>query len=95
MFYSFRILTDRWFYGRWLFTPLNYFQVNVIEGKSADWGTSPWWDYFVMIVQNNIPLLELLFSAASLFFSFALYKHPLTWIAVLSSRSYDQWNTRN
>ncbi|NJK90331.1 MAG: hypothetical protein HC923_13735 [Myxococcales bacterium] len=38
-------LFDRWGYGEWTFPPLEYFRVNLIEGKAASFGTDPWWFY--------------------------------------------------
>ncbi len=76
------VLTDRWLYGKWVFTAFNYFHVNIIIGKASDWGTSPWWDYFVTIVENNIPPFGILILAGIFIFFFRFYKHPLTWISV-------------
>ncbi len=36
-------LGDHWLYGVWTFTPLNYLRVNLVEGRSAAYGVSPWW----------------------------------------------------
>jgi len=43
------ILIDSWYYGNWTITTLNYFVVNLIDGKAADFGTSPWFYYFFFI----------------------------------------------
>lgn len=32
---------DHGFYHQWIFTPYTYYKVNIIEGKAADFGTSP------------------------------------------------------
>jgi phosphatidylinositol glycan class B len=34
---------DRWLYGVWAIVPYNYFLVNLVHGKAAGFGTSPWW----------------------------------------------------
>jgi phosphatidylinositol glycan class B len=49
------MLADRWFYGRWVFTAVNYFRVNVLEGRALDWGVMPWWDYFGMCSSTWFP----------------------------------------
>lgn len=38
------VLVDSWFYGEWVFTPWNYFRVNLVEGVASSFGTEPpWW----------------------------------------------------
>ena len=39
------LVVDRWFYGNWVLTPWNYFKVNVLDNKAAEFGLSPWWQY--------------------------------------------------
>ena len=38
-------LVDRWFYGAWVFTPVQYFRVNIVDGMAATFGTNPWYAY--------------------------------------------------
>lgn len=38
-------LVDRWGYGDWSFVPGDYARVNLLEGRAAQWGISPWWTY--------------------------------------------------
>jgi hypothetical protein len=38
---------DRWGYGNGVFPAYRYAVVNLLEGKAASFGVSPWWDYFV------------------------------------------------
>ncbi|MBU6376519.1 MAG: hypothetical protein KGQ59_11025, partial [Bdellovibrionales bacterium] len=45
-------LADHWLYGEWSLTPWNFFRVNLIEGKAAQFGVSPWWDYFRLLFLN-------------------------------------------
>lgn len=37
---------DSYFWGRWLLPELNSFIFNVVQGKSAEWGTEPYGAYF-------------------------------------------------
>ena len=60
------ILIDHWFYGQWVLTPLNYFNVNIIQHVAAKFGVDPWWYYFKLfinmgIVPLSVPLLLLFF----------------------------------
>ena len=38
-------MVDRWFYDAWVFTPWEYFRVNLIDGAAAGFGASPWYAY--------------------------------------------------
>jgi phosphatidylinositol glycan class B len=51
---------DRWGYGAWVFTPWRYFDVNLLQNRAAQWGTSPWWDYLEIAALKLIPPLGLL-----------------------------------
>jgi phosphatidylinositol glycan class B len=76
------ILVDRWFYGKWVLTAVNYFNVNILEGKTADWGVAPWWDYFRMIFINTIPPFSIVIMACVVIFFFRHQKHILSWICI-------------
>lgn len=47
---------DRWGYGSWVFPSYRYATVNIIEGKAATFGVSPWWEYFVSFRKSNVGL---------------------------------------
>jgi len=47
------ILIDSWYYGELTITIKNYFIVNLIDGKAASFGTSPWFYYFYAIVRYS------------------------------------------
>jgi phosphatidylinositol glycan class B len=51
---------DRWGYGAWVFTPWRYFDVNLLQNRAAQWGTSPWWDYLEIAASRLMPPLGLL-----------------------------------
>ncbi len=76
------IMIDRWFYGRWVFTALNYFRINILEGKTADFGVMPWWDYFRMIFVNLIPPFSIAQIILIVIFFIRYPKHILTWICL-------------
>jgi phosphatidylinositol glycan class B len=73
---------DRWFYGRWFFTAWNYFRVNILENKTADFGVMPWWDYFRMIFINLIPPFSIIVIALIVIFFIRRPGHILTWICL-------------
>src|SRR5262249_53333464 len=37
------MLVDHWFYGVSVLTPWRYLQINVLQGKAAEFGVMPWW----------------------------------------------------
>jgi hypothetical protein len=71
---------DRWLYGQWTIPAWNFFRVNLLEGKAAQFGTSPWWDYFrLLALQLTVPpwsIAALAVTAAGLF---TRAGQPLLW----------------
>ncbi len=67
------VLVDRWFYGLWVFTPYNYFNVNIIQHVAAKFGVDPWWYYFVLFFNMGIPPLSLVLLAL---FIWGIIKRP-------------------
>lgn len=58
------------FYGKMCFTPYNYFYANIVEGRAASFGTSPWWFYLAILAALTVPLLS--------FFLFGLFAKSLS-----------------
>lgn len=74
------VIIDYWFYGVWVFTPFNYFNVNIIQHRAAAFGVSPWWYYFstffdVGVAPISIALLILFFRG--------IYKKPLHFLSII------------
>jgi phosphatidylinositol glycan class B len=69
-------------YGQTTFTAINYLKQNLIEGKMANFGVSPWWYYFKLIAIKISPSfgLPLIFFL----FRFILKRgfHFLFWVIV-------------
>ena len=76
------VLIDRWFYDRWVFTAYNYFRINIIEGRTSDFGVMPWWDYFRMIFINIIPPFSIIIIGAVAIFFIRYKRHILTWVCL-------------
>ncbi len=75
------VVVDHWFYGNWVLTPLNYFNVNIIQHVAAKFGVDPWWYYFVLFIKLGIapisvPLLVL--------FLIGVWKKPLNLFTLVS-----------
>lgn len=74
--------TDVWLYGEWVFAPYNYFFSNIMEGKAANFGVSPFWWYFT---EMPIALLPPLSLALLFFVALGIWQKPfhvLAWCAV-------------
>lgn len=52
---------DTWFYEETVFTPFNYFYQNIVENRAAEFGETPWWDYFKLFIEKAIPPFSLVF----------------------------------
>ncbi len=56
-------LADRWFYGRWVFVPFEFFRFNLIENGSAIFGANSWhWllsQGFTAVLGASVPLFLL------------------------------------
>ncbi len=59
------MVPDYLFYGKWHLLPLNFIVFNVIEGKSANFGTSPATEYLLSYIPDYLGLLYP-FAAAGL-----------------------------
>jgi len=53
-------LADAWLYGKWIFVPLNYYDVNIVQKKAAQWGTFPWYYYITSFFEVGVPPISLL-----------------------------------
>ena len=63
------------FYGKFCFTPYNYFYANIVQGKAASFGTSPWWYYIAILAALTVPLLSI-FLFGLFAKSLANFKNP-------------------
>lgn len=64
---------DYWLYHEWVFTPYNYFEVNLLQNKASEFGVSPWWGYFELFIMNGVPPLSIILLL--LFFK-GIWKKP-------------------
>ena len=94
------VLIDSFFWQRWpLWPELAAFWYNAIEGKSSDWGTSPWHFYFT----SAVPRLLLNPLTYLLCIPYAIYHFPtrnaatpllvphLAFIALYSLQPHKEW----
>ncbi len=48
-------IVDRWLYGAWTLAPYRYVIVNLVQGKAATFGVSPWWTPLAYLAVVFIP----------------------------------------
>lgn len=75
-------LIDFWGYGEWVFTPWRYFLVNLVEGKSATFGVSPWWFYFSEIFIKSDGVVAIILILATFSGWIKDYKNPLSFMGI-------------
>lgn len=68
------LIVDRWFYGNWVLTPFNYYKVNIIQHKAAEFGVSPWWYYITSFLTTAVPPISIVLLC---FFCIGIAKIPM------------------
>lgn len=48
------VAIDSWFYETFVFTPWNYFNINILKGAASAFGISPWYYYIEMILNATV-----------------------------------------
>jgi len=75
-------LIDCWFYNEWTITAWNYFKVNILEGKTTEFGIEPWWYYIEEIMIKGSPPYGVVIIISTIFIWYKYPKHMLTWISI-------------
>jgi len=75
-------LADRYGYGKWTFPFYNYFRVNLIEGKAAEFGTEPFFAYLYLAVENYFAPVVFVLMISLLVFWIRKPRHALVWITL-------------
>ena len=70
---------DHWFYGDFVVTQWRYFQSNVLQGKAAEFGVSPWWFYFPAFIMAAMPPISLVLLGLAGLGIYRKPRHVLTW----------------
>lgn len=74
------VLTDKWFYGNWTFTPYNYLDLNIIQDKVSNFGHEPWYFFITETLVQALPPFSLLIVFAFINFWIKNRKHFLAWV---------------
>lgn len=67
------LVVDHWFYSEWIWSPIRYYEANIIKDAASTYGTTPWYDYIVLFATQGIPPISIVLMV--LFFV-ALIKRP-------------------
>jgi phosphatidylinositol glycan class B len=73
-------LLDHWMYGSWMLGPYSYFEVQVVQGKAALFGVSPWWMLAVYMVLLLIPPYSIAVLALFVVGSWYARRDVLVWV---------------
>jgi phosphatidylinositol glycan class B len=73
---------DRWFYGNFVFTPWNYFNINIIHGMASHFGVAPWFFYLQEILMRPVFIIGIIILLSMLILAVYDYKHILLWCLV-------------
>ncbi len=76
------IAIDSWFYGELTITLKNYFVTNLIEGKAASYGTSPWYYYFFLVFRYSFFPLGTVILMSFLVVVMKRFKSLVVWIVL-------------
>jgi len=73
------VLVDRWGYGRWVVSPYRYFVANIIDGMASSFGTSPFYAYAYLPLENAFAPLALYAILVTILAAVRNPRHPAVW----------------
>jgi len=73
---------DYWGYGAFTIAPWQYVLENLLHNKAANYGVSPWWDYFKSIHKKAIPPYGIIIIASFIWVWIKERKSLLTWLTL-------------
>lgn len=76
----FGVVMDSFFYGHFVFTPYNYFKINIINHVASSFGTAPWYAYITSILYAPTLLLGLPILLAIILLLIYECKNIILWI---------------
>ncbi|MCW3122905.1 MAG: hypothetical protein JWQ38_2397 [Flavipsychrobacter sp.] len=75
-------IADHWFYEAWVFTPYNYFKVNILQHAAAKFGVFPWWYYFTLFFNYAIPPVSIVLLPLFFIGIWQRPRHLFTWVSI-------------
>ena len=77
---TFGFLLDCVFYKEITLTTWNYLKVNLLEGKAAEFGTSPWYYYFHSIIRYSLSPIGIIILASFIVSTIKNNKQLIVWV---------------
>jgi phosphatidylinositol glycan class B len=72
------VLLDHGYYKTWIFTPYEYYNVNINEGRATQFGTSSFWRYIgLIILVSPAPLFSIVLFYYGIKTFFKKYSNPV------------------
>jgi phosphatidylinositol glycan class B len=73
------VLIDRWFYGTPVLTFWRYVEINVLQGKAAEFGVMPWWYYLTATLVSGVAPISVILLVLAGVGTWRQRRHALTW----------------
>ena len=73
---------DAWYYGQFVFTPWRYLDANILQGKAAEFGVSPWWFYVTAFLVAAIPPISIVLMGFACLGAYRARTQLMTWAFV-------------
>lgn len=73
------LLVDRWYYGEWVVAPWNYLHTNLVEGRAAEYGITPWYQYVYLIFRFAFFPVGIVILLATMMGLYLERRKPLAW----------------
>ncbi|MDB5029389.1 hypothetical protein [Mucilaginibacter sp.] len=77
------VLADKWLYGAWVFSPYNYYRVNIVQHVADNYGTSPWWYYLKLFFDYAVPPISYFLLPLFLIGLWKNPRHLFSWICIV------------
>jgi len=76
------LVADHWLYGNTVITQWRYLEANIVQGKAAEFGVSPWWYYFPAFVMAAIPPISVILLLLAGYGMYRNPRHVFTWASI-------------
>lgn len=76
---SMGIAFDSYYYGQVVVTPYEYFRANLVDGIASNYGTSPWYAYFIFIIIAPTVIIGFSILFSIIWSITCLPKHIIVW----------------
>jgi len=73
------ILIDYWFYGGFVLTAWNYFDINILQDRAAQWGIHPYYYYSLLIGVGMGQIINYIILVLAIFYLIFNLKNPILW----------------